>query len=184
MAATLPRLPMELLVQIAGLLDNLMEPQAGYKKLRAVNRFTNEKLFHRYGQKWYKNVNVPLCAKGRARLRTISRGQLGFHVQSVTIRCNPLLEQYMCNCSSESSDASGHSWYQSDRSLNDLYFTKIAFSEDTPNFLLDGACADLLGPALSNMPSLRTVNIVQPGISEGLRKVKLEELKARLNSGG
>jgi hypothetical protein len=68
MAATLPGLPSELLLQIWNCAGPGWVRQQFYKTMRATCRTINEKIVRYYGQTWYKDVVVPFTKVGLLRL--------------------------------------------------------------------------------------------------------------------
>lgn len=65
MAATLPGLPAELLLNICELAE---KPRACYEQLRACSKTINNKIVRDYGLRFHKHIEIPLSVAGFERL--------------------------------------------------------------------------------------------------------------------
>jgi len=152
-----------------------------YENLRLTCKEIDAKIVRYYAQSWHTNGRVELCEADLKKFQIISRGQLAFHVQSVTFSSRSLVEQKEMNYSSDSSNASSHgSWYPQEReNASDWSYTHYSFQERNFEFLLGGRSAKLLSSFLPMMPNLKHVQIAQPLRLSEVRDSKLEEIQAR-----
>jgi hypothetical protein len=111
MAATLDGLPAEPLLMIGDSFSDWTRPKASYETFRAICKTIDQKIVRHYGQKWCKDTSIKLNQAGLARIQAISRGQIAFHVQTLTVSCDTLLTSTCNNESSESSDTEDDSWF-------------------------------------------------------------------------
>ena len=158
MAGDFPNLPIEIVLHIIKCEDSNRSRRYLCEALRLTCKELDAKTRRYYGKGYYKKLYVPLNESGLKRLLHISQGQLGYHVQSITIDCDPLLSQRDLNCSSLSSGFEGkkRDWWDgdSDESLGDVFYLSISFDDRTMDLLRFGECADLLGRSLSRLPDL------------------------------
>jgi hypothetical protein len=109
-------------------------------------------------------------------LEVLTRGDLAFHIRSVTFSSANMINVLSLNESSESSDVSTDSWYSfngTDRSI------KFTFRQLILDFLLGGRCGDILGSAMSTVSNLKRVAITEPVPRSGLKPRKLKEVQPR-----
>jgi hypothetical protein len=180
MAATLDGLPAELLYMIGDSGSHWKSPQASYEKLRLVCKTIDQKIGRHYGQRWCKDTCVQLDQAGLVRIQAMSRGQIAFHVQTLTISCRTLLTWTYNNESSDSSGTEKDSWLENGYRISaDGTVNHYAFNETTFQLLADGTCADTLGSALLRLPNLERVYISPPSLAEGLKITYIEQIKLR-----
>jgi hypothetical protein len=87
MAQSLNELPVEILLDIVENLDSYSQRKL-LEALRATSKVLNAKLMRTFGVRYYKCLRVPLNEHGFARLLSISKSEIGLHVESITVNCN------------------------------------------------------------------------------------------------
>ncbi|KAI4605438.1 hypothetical protein J4E83_010636 [Alternaria metachromatica] len=156
MTVNLPTLPIELILNIVNCMER--EGQRRFRlceALRLTCQELNSKVMRYFGINHYKRLQVPLSEIGLDRLLRISKGPLAHHVKSVTVQCGAA-HQFRIARLRPGFDS--------------------PFDEKTINWLQSGGCAEILGPALSNLPNLSGFHIVEPGLCK-TRVIKQKELE-------
>jgi hypothetical protein len=180
MTVTLDGTPAELLYMIGDSGSHWNSPQASYEKLRLICKTIDQKIVRHYGQRWCKDTCVQLDQASLVRIQAMSRGQIAFHVQMLTISCRTLLTWTYNNESSDSSDTENDSWFENGYRMRvDGIVHHYAFNETTFQLLADGICVDTLGSALLRLPNLERVYIIPPSLADGLKITYIEQIKVQ-----
>lgn len=112
-------------------------------------------------------------------LRQLSRGQIGFYVQHVTLDFRTLFDQtiYVREQSSDgdSEDSSSSDTTEEERPLQ---VGECRVRADLARFIKDGACSRLLRETLSNLRGLRHLKIRPPRIRGTMLAKDVEVLQA------
>ena len=156
MVVNLPTLPIELILNILNCIET--EGQHRFRlceALRLTCQELNTKVMRYFGTNHYKRIQVPLSEIGLDRLLRISEGPLAHHVKSVTVQCGAAHQFQVAR-------------------LRPGFDTP--FDENISKWLQSGGCAEILGPALSNLPNLSGFHIVEPGLCK-VRVIKQKELE-------
>ncbi|KAI8935012.1 hypothetical protein NX059_008678 [Plenodomus lindquistii] len=174
MAASLPGLPAELLLNIVETERYFWKQRPILATLRALNHETNNKLVDFYGDRHCSHIEVELNRKGILQIQAIARSRLRFHVESIVVECDTILDERSCNPDSESSDAEDCSFYPGRER-----YTKIKFDEDVAEIVGSGLVISALRQALPNLPELEAFSVRGPTIMGSMEKEKTTDVKGR-----
>ena len=184
MAPSLPDLPAEVLFLIMQSYGKSWE-RTLTEKLRSTCKQLNEKLVFFYGSTYFTSIDVNMNGDDLTTLHSLARGNLGMHVQSLSIHTTTLVERTEVSMYSDSSSQSDGSWYSynemDDCTGKTSYFR---FDEDVLKLLTDGTCVKVLARALEDLRSLNSITIhppvvLDPDCTHGMKQKKLEEVKLR-----
>lgn len=155
MAAKLPSLPIELLLNIVCYAETRSSSRKLCEALRLTCKELDRKIVRYFGNTHYKRIKLSFSETGLNRLLRMSRGPLAHHVESLTIQCGTV------------------------HPFRDVCIQKDPNSlldENISNWLKDGDCADILRSALSNLPNLSGFHIRETGYNFRVRERKQLEL--------
>lgn len=157
MGAMLPGLPGELLEQIVDSIDGDVLGFVGeghyarkraHGSLRMTCRELTRKLSRSYGMKYVRRLELSLNRKGLAKLSGLAQGELGFHIETITIHAESL---------GITQETLSHIHEKGSKPYKNYYRDLVHGGP-----LSQGRCYELLQEAFTRMPNLKVLSVIQP----------------------
>jgi hypothetical protein len=150
-----------------------------YKAIRATCTELNAKTLYFFGSTYFRKAEIEFTEAKFLELRDLSRCQIGFHVQQVTLDFKTLFDQTIFvrdqSSDGDSEDSSSSDTTQEERPLQ---VGECRVRVDLARFIGNGACSRILRKALSSLRGLRCLQICPPCIRGRMLAKDVEALRA------
>jgi hypothetical protein len=180
MAASLPGMPAELLLEIIESEPYAPDQKYLFTTLRATCSQINAKIVYFFGSRYVKHAEFSLSEASFLRLQAHSKSSLSVHLPRITIDGVTLFTERFREYDSDTTDSSQSSWYTKDQ-LKSIGVEKciFTFSESIANFMVSGSCSQMLIAALPRFLNLKAFRISPPYYAGEMIAKKLQEIESR-----